>query len=133
MRTDENLPSYFAAEPGHHRRYVADDFGMEGKLRLFEEEGSGAIEQHPEKPEEPERAIGELLFGLPACMGPPVLVEALEMGNASVVTVQLQPFELRDRHLQGFGDATQPGFLRLLGSPRDLLQEVAPVGISRQA
>lgn len=107
MGAEDDLPLLLVHQAGHHGRDDPDRGRMEGQLRLFEEQRVGVIEERPEEPEEPQRAIGELRLGLPSRVGPPVRVEALEMRYSSVILLELEFLELGDGRLKSRVDLGQ--------------------------
>lgn len=125
MRADQDLTTGATLGPGEHLGEVTDHVGVKRQLRLFEQERSDPVLNRPEQPQEPQRAVGELVFRLPRIMRPPVLIPAAQVGRASDISPQFEFLELRHGHSQRVSDAAQACHPGLLGGASHLLQEIA--------
>jgi hypothetical protein len=78
-------------------------------------------------------AIGELILGLPAGIGPPVFVQKLEMRNTAIIARKPQLLELRHCDPESDCDSSHPRFVHTsvhaLGSCQ-LLQKITTVRVS---
>src|ERR1700690_1265404 len=125
MGADEDLAPSLPPELGHHRRDVAHHLGMKRELRLLEQQRSGAVEQHPEQPEQPQGAVRQLILGLPSGFRTPVLVKAKQVGDSAFVPLELKLLQLGDGHPQRVLNTPKPGVEDLLWCACDLVEKVS--------
>ena len=60
MRTEDDLPPRSSRDAVQQLREMADHLGMQREFRLFQEDWSGAVLEHPEQAEQAQRAVREL-------------------------------------------------------------------------
>lgn len=130
MSAQEDLTARFPSKAGYHPRDVTHDGRMEGQFWFFEKKRSNAIEKDPEKTEQAQGSVRELFLRLPASVGPPMLIEALEVRYTPNVPIEYQFPELRNSDAKGFPDAAESRLSGIPWRPGQLLEEVSPIRVA---
>ncbi len=133
MGAQENLAAPPAQRPCQHLGKHADDFGMEGKFRLFQKEGTAALHDHPKKAHQAEGSVGELVLRLPGALGTPVLILPAQMGGATAIAEELDFFELGYSDAKGVPYPPEPGLLGICPCIGDLFEKVPSIRIGMAA
>ena len=102
---DEDLSAPITLRAEYNRGKLRHNRGIQRKFRFLQQEERVTFGQRPQKADQTERAIGELIFSLQACLRAPVKVESLKMRPLGCrVANKLELLKLRHRDFQGLLD-----------------------------
>ena len=104
---DEDLASALARRFPDHGGQVSDDSLVQREFRLLEEEWTCSVNDGPEETNQPQRPIGELIFGLPPCIRSPMLVQPSQVWPAGLVPLEPKVLQLWNGHAKCFVDAPE--------------------------